>query len=73
MDSWLEHIPSIFKGYEARNIWNCDKTGCYWKALPDKGLAEKKKECKGGKKNRNYWLQFLFLLMPSVNQSVLLL
>ena len=55
VDSWLECIPSII---EARNIWNCDETGCYWKALPDKGLAEKKKECKGG----NYRLQFLFFV-----------
>ena len=27
-----------------------DETGCFWKALPDKGLGEKWKLCKGGKK-----------------------
>ena len=29
-----------------------DETGCFWKALPDKGLAEKGKNCKGGKKSK---------------------
>ncbi len=52
MHSWLERIPSVVEGYELRNIWNCDETGCYWNALPDKGFAEKKKECKGGKKSK---------------------
>ena len=30
--------------------WNEDETGCFYRALPEKALAEKKKECKGGKK-----------------------
>lgn len=29
-----------------------DETGCFWKALPDKGLAQKGKSCKGGKKSK---------------------
>ena len=28
------------------------KLACFWKALPDKRLAEKKKACKGGKKSK---------------------
>ena len=51
VESWLERLPSIIEGYEARDIWNCDEAGLFWKALPDKGLAEKKKACKGGRKN----------------------
>ena len=51
VESWLERLPSIV-GYEARDIWNCDETGLFWKALLDKGLAEKKKACKGGKKSK---------------------
>ena len=31
-------------------MWNVDESGCFHRALPDKTLAEKKKECKGGKK-----------------------
>ena len=52
VESWLERLPSVIEGYEARDIWNCDETGLFWKALPDKGLAEKKKACKGGKKSK---------------------
>ena len=33
-----------------KDIWNMDKTGCFWRALPDKGLREKRKLCKRGKK-----------------------
>lgn len=52
VDSWIERIPLIIEGYEAKNILNIDETGCFWKALPDKGLAQKKTECKGGKKSK---------------------
>ena len=27
-----------------------DETGCFWKAPPDSGFGESRKECKGGKK-----------------------
>ena len=50
VESWFERLPLILEGYEAQDIWNTDETGCFWKALPDKGLAERKKQCKGGKK-----------------------
>ena len=29
-----------------------DESGCFWKALPDKGLAQKGKSCKGGKTSK---------------------
>ena len=32
------------------HIWDMDESGCFCKALPDKGLVEKGKEAKGGKK-----------------------
>ena len=52
VDSWKERIPEIIAGYSADNIniWNMDETGCFWRALPDKGLGQKGKTCKGGKK-----------------------
>ena len=52
VESWLERLPSIVEGYTPENIWNCDETGLLWKSLLDKGLAEKKKACKGGKKSK---------------------
>ena len=38
------------EGYKPDDIWNEDETGCICRALPEKTLAEKKKECNGGKK-----------------------
>ena len=29
-----------------------DQSGCFFKALPDKGLVEKGKQAKGGKKSK---------------------
>ena len=45
-------MPEILEGYTAQNIWNIDETGCFWRALPEKGLAEKGKACHGGKKSK---------------------
>ena len=50
--SWKEHLPEILEGYEEKNIFNMDETGCFWKALPEKGFAEKGKVCKGGNKSK---------------------
>ena len=52
VQSWMERLPLITEGYDAKDIWNTDETGCFWKSLPDKGLASAKKECKGGKKSK---------------------
>ena len=52
VESWKERLHEIVEGYKAEDIWNMDETGCFWKALPDKGLAQKGKSCKGGKKSK---------------------
>ena len=49
LESWAERLPELVKGYELKDIWNADKTGLLWRALPDKSLSEKKGRCKGGK------------------------
>ena len=36
--SWRERLPEILKGYEAKDIWNLDEMGYFWRALPNKGL-----------------------------------
>ena len=48
--SWKERLPKVLRGYDKENIFNLDETGCFWKALPDRGFGEKRKQCKGGKK-----------------------
>ena len=50
VESWRERLPQIVEGYNTEDIWNIDETGCFWKALPDKGLGQVKKECKGNAK-----------------------
>lgn len=52
VESWKERLSELLQGYEAKNIWNLDETGCFWKALPEKGFGQKKKECKGGNKTK---------------------
>lgn len=51
--AWKERLPEILEGYSLQNIFNMDETGCFWKALPEKGLAQKGKMCKGGKKPKH--------------------
>ena len=52
-ESWKERLPQILEGYKAEDIWNVDETGCFWKALPNKGMVQMKTECKGGKKSKH--------------------
>ena len=49
VDSWKELLPRIVEGYKLEDIRNMDESGCFWKAMPNKGLAEKGKACQGGK------------------------
>ncbi|XP_011406639.1 PREDICTED: tigger transposable element-derived protein 4-like [Amphimedon queenslandica] len=51
-ESWKERIPELVQGYKAEDICNIDETGCFWRALPDKGLAQAKKDCKGGEEKQ---------------------
>ena len=43
---------TVVNGYSAKYIWNLDETGCFWRALPDKGCNQKMKACKGGKQSK---------------------
>ena len=31
--SWKERLPEIMEGYDEKNIFNMDETGCFWKAF----------------------------------------
>ena len=57
--SCMERIQELSEGYSSENIWNMDESGCcccccccFFEALSDKGLIEKGKEAKGGKKSK---------------------
>ena len=49
IESWMERIQELCKGYEDKDIINMDESGCFLKDLPTKGLAQKGKKSKGGK------------------------
>ena len=48
----MESLCDLTKDYFVVDIWNKDKTGCFFKALPGKGLAEKKSHARDGKKSK---------------------
>lgn len=49
VDTYKHRLPDIVLGYEPKDIFNCDETGLFFRALPDKTLAKKGESCKGGK------------------------
>ena len=52
VESCMERIKEFCKGYDQRDNLNMDESGCFSKALPAKGLAQKGKKAKGGKKSK---------------------
>lgn len=52
VDSWMERLRELCKGYKFEDIWNEDETGCFFRALPEKSLEEEGRRCKGGKKSK---------------------
>ena len=48
----MERPWELTKDYDPANIWNIDETDCFFKALPEKKLAEKKSQARGGKKSK---------------------
>ena len=52
ISSWKERLPELLQGYEAKDIFNLDETGCFWRALPESGFGERGKKHSGGKKSK---------------------
>lgn len=46
---WKQRLPGLIEGYQAKDIFNMDETGLFFRALPNKTLVEKGKQCRGGK------------------------
>ena len=49
VNDFQSRIDTIVRDYKPQDIFNCDETGLFFRALPDKTLAQKKSACKGGK------------------------
>ena len=41
--SWMEQLRELCKGYQLKDILNMDESGCFFKALPSNGLAQRGK------------------------------
>lgn len=52
ISSWKERLPELLQGYKAEDIFHLNKTGCFWRALPESGFEEKGKKHFGGKKRQ---------------------
>ena len=50
VSTWMERLVELTRGYEVVDIRNMDDTDWFFKALPEKGLAEKKSQARGGKR-----------------------
>ena len=46
----MERLQILISGYKPEDVWNTNETGCFYRDLPDKSLAEVKKGCRSGKK-----------------------
>ncbi|XP_071150620.1 tigger transposable element-derived protein 6-like [Mytilus edulis] len=49
VEEYHTRLPDITKGYTQADIFNCDETGLFNWALPDKTFGVKNQSCKGGK------------------------
>ncbi|OJD26867.1 hypothetical protein ACJ73_01747 [Blastomyces percursus] len=45
-------IQMLLKNYAAKDIFNCDETGLFWKMIPDKGLFTRSLPCRKKEKAR---------------------
>ena len=61
IQSWIERLPELTAEYELKDLWNMDKLGLFFKALPEKGLVQKSKKCKGGKKSKQRFTAAFFV------------
>ena len=61
IQSWIERLPELTAEYELKDIWDMDELGLFFKALPEKGLVQKSKKCKGGKKSKQRFTAVFFV------------
>ena len=67
--SWKERLPELVQKYPPEDIWNVDKTGCFWKALPDKGFGHNLVNVEEGKKANKGSLLLLSLMLRKKRNS----
>ncbi len=53
VEEWITRLLTLLDGYDAKDVFNTDETGLFYRATPDRSLALSKEDCKGGKKAKN--------------------
>ncbi|CAE1278432.1 Tigger transposable element-derived protein 4 [Acanthosepion pharaonis] len=61
-NEWVTNVlPQLFRGYDPKDVWNCDETGIFYKAMPSGSLRFAGEEQSNGTKvpkDRLTMLQF---------------
>lgn len=49
VSNWKEYLPNLRRGYELKDIFNCDETGLFWRGVPTRSFVKQPEKAKGGK------------------------
>ena len=52
VEDFKSRLPGIMSGFHPDDVFNCDETGLFFRALPDKTLAQRTQNVKGGKQSK---------------------
>ncbi|KAL4132599.1 hypothetical protein QTP88_009723 [Uroleucon formosanum] len=50
---WKQKISRLIAGYEAKDVYNADETGLFFRGIPTKSLVQKSESCSGGEKAKD--------------------
>ena len=67
--SWMETLEELTAKYSSENTWKMDKSGCFFKALSDKGFVEKSNQARGGKNSEQKFTIAFLLTLPGKRTS----
>lgn len=68
VDEWKKRLLSIIDKYDPNDIYNADKTGLFFKALPNRSLVTSKDTCKGGKRSKERFTVLLCTNMTGTDK-----
>ena len=52
LNAWMERLWELREDYDPDDIWKMHERGCFFKAILEKVLTEKKSQVRGGKKSK---------------------
>jgi transcriptional regulator with XRE-family HTH domain len=53
IEEFRQRLPEITAAFKPEDVFNCDESGLFYRALPEKTLTLKGKACKGGKASKD--------------------